>query len=49
MKKTNSQNFSEPYRTMGFNVVKAPKNTSEGQPKATQIKSSGDLRGGKNK
>ncbi len=49
MKKTNSQNYSDPYRYMGLNKVKAPKDTSIGQPKADRITGNGDLRGGKSK
>lgn len=48
MKKTNS-NYSDPYRYMGLNKVTSPKNTAKEQPRASQIKGSGDLRGGKTK
>lgn len=49
MKKNNSTNYSEPYRYMGLNKVTSPKNTAKDQPRASQIKGSGDLRGGKAK
>lgn len=47
MKNDIRNNKSDSYRTLGFNKITAPNLNKEQSPKATVIKSEGDLRGGK--